>query len=86
MNECYYILLASIYYSITSDEIKMAKSTSIQDNNAVEINHYYYLLIDIEKILQNLNDNLFIFLNEIYFIDELTKIIEIFLKNKNSKK
>ena len=64
MNECYYILLASICYSITSDEIKMTMSTSIQDNDAVEINHYYYILIDIEKILHNLNDNLFIFLNE----------------------
>ena len=86
MNECYYILLTSIYYSITSDEIKLTMSKSIQDNNTVEINDYYYILIDIEKILQNLNDNLFIFLNEMYFIDELTKIIEIFVKNKNIKK
>ena len=86
VNECYYIILACICYSITSDEIKLTKSMRNKDNDIIEINHYYYILIDIYKILQNLNDNLFIFLNEMYFIDELTKIIEIFIKKKSIEK
>ena len=86
VNECYYIFLASICYSITSNEIKLTMSMSNKDNDIIEINHYYYILIDIYKILQNLNDNLFIFLNEMYFIDELTKIIEIFIKKKSIEK
>ena len=36
--------------------------------------------------MQNLNDELYIFFNEIYIIDELIKIIEIFIKKKNIEK
>jgi len=95
VNECYYILLASICYSITSDEVQLSLSTSNknnengennENNNTIEINHYYYILIDIYKILQNLNDDLYIYLNEMYIIDELIKIIELFTKKKNIEK
>ena len=84
VNECYYILLASICYSITSDEIKLAESSN--HNDKIEISHYYYIIIDIYKILQNLNDDLLIFLNEMYIIDELIKIIELFIKKNNIEK
>ena len=85
VNECYYILLASICYSITSDEIELTESISETKNNEIEIEitHYNYILIEINKILQNLNDDLYIYLNEMYIIDELIKIIELFTK-KNS--
>ena len=75
VNESYYILLAIICLCITSDEIKKEK-----------ISQYYFKLIEINKILQNLNDDLLIFLNEMYIIDELIKVIEIFRKNNNIKK
>ena len=74
VNKCYYLILASICYSITSDDIKM------------EINHYNFILKEINKILQNLNDDLFIFLKERNIIDELIKIIEIFKKNNDIKR
>ena len=86
VNECYYILLASICYIITSDEIELTESINNKNNEALEITHYYYLLMDIYKILQNLNDDLYIFLNEMYIIDELIKIIEMFTKKNNIEK
>ena len=75
VNGCFYILLAIICCSITSDKIKKEK-----------ISHYYSKLVEINKILQNLNDDLLIFLNEMYIIDELIKLIEIFKKNNNINK
>ena len=39
---------------------------------------------EINKILQNLNNDLFIYLNEMYIVDELIKVIELF--NNNIKK
>ena len=75
VNQCYYILLAIICYCITSEDIKLEV-----------INQYYNKLIDINKILQNLNIDLYIYLNEMYIIDELIKIIEIFKKKNNIKK
>ena len=74
VNECYYILLASFCYSITSDKIIL---TDKPRNNGININSYHSKLKEINKILQNLNDDLYIFLNEMYIIDELIKIIEI---------
>jgi len=74
VNECYYILLASFCYSITSDKIILSDKVR---NNEINIHSYYSKLKEINKILQNLNDDLYIFLNEMYIIDELIKIIQI---------
>ena len=71
VNQCYYILLAIICYCIVSDEIHM------------EINYYCHKLKEINKILQTLNDDLYMYLNEMYIIDELIKVIEIFKKNND---
>ena len=70
VNECFYLLLASICYSITSDNIKL------------DMNEYISNLKEINGILQSLNEDLNLCLNEMYIIDELIKIIEIF-KYKN---
>ena len=74
VNECYYILLASICYSITSDKIILSYK---EKENEIEIYHYYIKLKEIIKILDNLNNELYIYLNEIYIIDELIKVIEL---------
>ena len=84
INECYYILLSSICYSISSDEIELTTSINNKNKDTIEITHYHYLLKDINKILHNLKDDLY--LNEMYIIDELVKIIEIFKKNKGIEK
>ena len=75
VNECYYILLASICYSITSDKIKLTESTS--DKDKVEIRLYCEILKEINTILQNLNKDLLLYINEMYIIDELIKVIEL---------
>ena len=76
VNECYYIILASICFSVTSDEIKLTESFNF-DNNNVEINLYCNILKEINNIMQNLNNDLYIYLNEMYIIDELKEIIEL---------
>ena len=88
VNECFYILLASICYSITSEKIKLIDiSENLKENEIqIEVNDYCQKLKEINKILQNLNDDLYIYLNEMYIIDELIKIIEIFKKDKSEKK
>ena len=82
VNQCYYILLAGICKCITSDEIKFYEYTdnNEKDNKEVEIeiNYYNDKLKEINKILQALSDDLYIFLIEMYIIDELIKVIEIF--------
>ena len=87
VNECYYILLASLCYIITTDKIQLIELIENKKSNdlKIEINDYYNILIKINKILQKLNDDLFIFLNEMYIIDELIKIIEL-LKFNNIEK
>ena len=75
VSQCYYILLAIICYCITSDDIKLDK-----------IEQYYSQLKEINKILQSLNDELYIYLNEMYIIDELIKVIEIFKKKNDIQK
>ena len=74
VNECYYIFLASICYSITADQLKLSESSS--DKDKVEIISYREILKKINTILQNLNKDLIISLNEMYIIDELVKVIE----------
>ena len=75
VNECFYILLASICYIITSDEIKL--SQTFEDKNKFEIQFYCEILKKINIILQSLNKDLSLFLNEMYIIDELIKVIEL---------
>ena len=77
VNECFYILLASICYCLTSDKIQLIISKSTWANDGVEINLYYRNLKEINIIMQNLNDDLLLFLNEMYIIDELIKVIEL---------
>ena len=71
VNECYYLLLASICYSITFDDIELIQLTDNKKDKEIqiEINHYCNKLREINNILQNLNDDLIIFLNEMYIID-----------------
>ena len=66
VNECFYIIIASICLSITSIELT-------QEN----FHSYFQALKSIIKIIQNLNDDLLIFLNEMYIIDEIIKIYDV---------
>ena len=75
VNECYYILLASICYIITSDEMKLTESYS--EKNKVEINFYHGILKEINHLLPNLSNDLLLYLNEMYIIDELIEVIEL---------
>ncbi len=56
----YYLILASIYYSIILPRINFKN---------IKINDYFISLKNTLIILQNLKDDLYIFLNEIYIID-----------------
>ena len=87
VNECYYIILASICYSITSDKIILTESASNKEEDKVEIILYYEILKQINMILLNINEDFFLFLNEMYIIDELIKVIEFqFLKKIDIEK
>ena len=86
VNECFYVLLASICYIITSEEIQLIEIIDSKNQNEIEIDYYCNILIEINKILQFLNDDLRIFLNEMYIIDELIKIIDLFKNNNNLEK
>ena len=86
VNECFYILLASICYCITSEEINLTELTNNIEKNEIEIDYYLFNLKEINKTLQNLNNDLHLSLNEMYIIDELIKVIEIFIKKNNIKK
>ena len=76
VNECYYLLLASMCYSIIPPKVKL------KDAN---IFYYFYFLKKALKIMQDLNVDLYIFLNEIYIIDELIKIYDILELNGKLK-
>ncbi len=86
VNECFYILLSSICYCITSEEINLSELTNNIEKNEIEIDYYLFILKEINKILQKLNNDLRLSLNEMYIIDELIKVIEIFIKKYNIKK
>ena len=74
VNECYYKILGAFCLSILPQNI------DFQSHEEIE----YFNILKIEiKIIENLNDDLMIFLNEMYIIDELIKIYDVlFLKNK----
>jgi len=81
VNECYYIFLANLCYIITSDKIKLTESLYFDNSKEdkivfVEVNLYNEILKQINKILQNLNNDLILYLNEMYIIDELIEVIE----------
>ena len=82
VNECFYIILAALCLAITTDEIKLTTLNNHEENiknNSVNIKNYYDQLIKINGILHYLNYDLIIFLNELYIIDELIKIIDYHL-------
>ena len=89
INECYFLLLASICLCIT-DEIQITKNHNNEKNYSnqiqIELNKYYYILKNINIFLLELKDELFIFSSEMYIIDELIKIIEIFKSTNNIHK
>ena len=68
VNECYYLLLAAICYSIIPPNINF---------NNIEIYYYFDILKGVLKNIQYLNDDLYTFLNEIYIIDELVHIYDV---------
>ncbi len=85
VNECYYIILASLCYIVTSDEIKLINDINLENDEKeinVNLDKYCSLLKEINNILQSLNNDLYIYLNEMYIIDELIIIIEL-IKLKN---
>ena len=73
VNECFYIILASICISIIPQNIKI-------DNY-----NYFGALHKSIKLIQYLDDNLGLFLNEIYIIDEINDIHNSFILNGNAK-
>ena len=75
VNECFYILLASLCLCVTSDKIKLTDSL-LENTEDTEINLYCDILKGINSILQILNKDLNVSLNEMYIIDELISIIE----------
>ena len=87
INKCYYILLSNICFCITSDEIQLVneltKNKTKNNEIQIEINKYYYLLKKINVILKHVTDDLLISINEMNIIDELIKIIEIYIKYNN---
>ena len=87
INKCYYILLSNICFCITSDEIQLVneltKNKTKNNEIQIEINKYYYLLKKINIILKHITDDLLISINEMNIIDELIKIIEIYIKYNN---
>ena len=79
VNECFYLMLESLCLYLTSKEIILTYSVSYKENfkkNEIYIGNYYSQLKEINDILQNLNYDLLIYLNELYIIDELIKIID----------
>ena len=77
VNECFYIILASLCLSITDEEIVLTEKIETKNNNLINIDYYLEILKKINLILQDLNDNLNLSLNEMYIIDELISIIEL---------
>jgi hypothetical protein len=78
VNECFYILLVGICLNVTSKDVKLVE---------IRIKDYHDRLEEIYKILQNINYDLKIYLNELFIIDELIKIIEYqFEKGIKNKK
>ena len=67
INECFFKILAGICLSVTTNDM---------DKMKIYIGSYCGILKNIYKIIKNINDDLYIYLNELYIIDELIKIID----------
>jgi len=76
VNECYYIILGSICLSVMPD-----KSNNIK----IEESKYFSKLKDSLKIIDNLNNDLLLYLNEMYMIDELIQIYNVLCLNNKMK-
>ena len=74
INECFYKFLAGLCLSVTTNDM---------DKMELSVGSYCGILKDIYKIIKNINDDLYTYLNELYIIDELTKIIDY---NPNTQK
>ena len=74
INECFYLFLAGLCLSIANNNL---------DKMEISIGDYYIFLKNINKIIKNIDDELNVFLNELYIIDELINIIEY---NPNTNK
>ena len=67
INECFYVFLSGLCLSVTTNDINKME---------ISIGDYCELLKQINKIVKILNDDLSLYLNELYIIDELIQIIE----------
>ena len=67
VNECFYLFLAGLCLNVTSNDM---------DKMNLDIGSYCGILKDIYKIIKYINSDLLLYLNELYIIDELIKIME----------
>ncbi len=65
VNECFYLFLAGLCLCVTTYDIDKIES----------IGSYSGILKEINKIVKNIDNDLYTYLNEIYIIDELIEII-----------
>ena len=75
VNECYYLILAYIIYSIVYPNV------NLQKKKGFEITVYFDSIKGALKKIENLNDNLIIYLNEMYILGELLMIYETLYSN-----
>ena len=73
VNECFYLFLAGLCISVSTNNMDKIQS----------IGSYCGILEEIYKIVKNIDNDLYTYLNELYILDELIKIIEY---NPNTKK
>ena len=75
VNECFYIMLASICLSIIQINIQLSNS------------NYFYSLKKSLKLIQYLNDNLSLYLNEVFILDTIIDIYDTLppKERKNNK-
>ena len=91
VNECYYIIMGSLYLAITDFETiilydpKNNRDYVEEEENqiTVKIDKYYECLQNIVKVSQPFNDMLYLFSNELYIIVDLTAIINLLKMQKN---
>ena len=75
VNECYYLILASLCLSVTSDDMQLTEL--LKEERKAEINHYCKALKNMNNILEILNSDLKLYLNEKYIFDELIEVIDL---------
>ena len=74
VNECFYLFLAGLCLSVVTNNL---------DKMEISIGDYCGMLKNINKIVKNIDDELKTYLNELYIIDEMIKIMDY---NPNTKK